>query len=59
MANYYRLIESLYAAGCCVFKAAGPYKLLSVVNTIHIQMRLTLALKQAALPLVLVTAVLT
>jgi len=31
MANYYRLIESLYVAGCCVFKAAGPYKLLSVV----------------------------
>jgi len=55
MANYYRLIESLYVAGCCVFKAAGPYKLLSVVNTIHIQMRL----KQAALLLVLVTAVLT
>jgi len=54
MANYYRLIESLYVAGCCVFKAAGPYKL-SVVNTIHIQMRL----KQAALLLVLVTAVLT
>lgn len=35
------LIEKSFRKGGCVLWTRGPYKQLSVVNTIHIQMRVT------------------